>query len=108
MSLGETVSAGRRTTSTPSISGSVAPDTTASNIACMNGDGVWWTISSVLVTLLCSSRNRSSPALLHLDGLPHRLAGAAAVAGVVVRARQPVPAPPIVGVTFELVTDRLE
>src|ERR1700712_1299734 len=40
-------SAGRRTTSTPSSSGSLAPETTASNIACIDGDGVWWTISKV-------------------------------------------------------------
>src|SRR5450759_483264 len=40
-------SAGRRTTSTPSIASSVAPATTASNIACIAGDGVWWTTSSV-------------------------------------------------------------
>src|SRR5579859_2109216 len=30
--------------------GPVVPATTASNISCMNGDGVWCTISSVLVT----------------------------------------------------------
>jgi hypothetical protein len=45
MSTGDTVSAGRRTTSTPSMSGSVAPATTASNISWQCGDGVWWTIS---------------------------------------------------------------
>src|SRR5271168_1419076 len=45
MSTGDTVSAGRRTTSTPSISGSVAPASTASNISWQCGDGVWWTIS---------------------------------------------------------------
>jgi hypothetical protein len=32
--------AGLRTTSTPSISSVVAPATTASNIACTDGDGV--------------------------------------------------------------------
>jgi hypothetical protein len=26
------------------------PDTTASNIACMAGDGVWWTMSSRGIT----------------------------------------------------------
>lgn len=35
------------TTSTPSISGVVAPETTASNMACSAGDGVWWTINNL-------------------------------------------------------------
>ena len=45
ISTGDTVSAGRRTTSTPSMSGSVAPATTASNIYWQCGDGVWWMMS---------------------------------------------------------------
>src|SRR5882724_2835316 len=40
-------SAARRTTSTPVISGSVAPRSTASNSSEVAGDGVWCTISSV-------------------------------------------------------------
>src|ERR671916_3267729 len=40
------VNAGRATTSTPSISGVVAPDRTASNSEWTAGEGVWWTISS--------------------------------------------------------------
>jgi hypothetical protein len=40
MSVADTVSAGRRTTSTPSISGSAAPDITACNISWQCGDGV--------------------------------------------------------------------
>ena len=39
-------SAGRATTSTPVICGSVAPACTASNSVCSAGEGVWWTISS--------------------------------------------------------------
>src|SRR5580693_7637315 len=39
--------AGCRTTVTFWICSSVAPATTASNIACSVGDGVWWTISTV-------------------------------------------------------------
>src|SRR5690606_39899415 len=38
-------SAGRATTSTPVICGSVAPDRTASNIVCTAGEGVWCTMS---------------------------------------------------------------
>src|ERR1700722_1903536 len=41
------VSAGRTCTVTSSISSAAVPDFTASNIACMAGDGVWWTISSL-------------------------------------------------------------
>src|SRR3954469_20175852 len=46
-SAGPADRAGRRTTSTPVISGSVAPRSTASNISAMAGDGVWCTISRV-------------------------------------------------------------
>ena len=49
-----------------------------------------------------------SGSLLHLDGLAHRLPGAAAVAGVVVGACQPVPAQPVVRVLLDLVPHGVE
>ncbi len=42
--------AGLATTSTPSMSSVAAPASTASNIACMDGEVVWWTISSLAIT----------------------------------------------------------
>src|SRR5215203_5260726 len=100
--------AGRTSMSTPSISGSLAPARTASSTSRVAGEGVWCTTSSVLVIVVCSSRKRSSLAFLHFDSLRHGLAGAAAVAGVVIGACQPVPAPPVVWVAFEFAPSRLE
>src|ERR1700733_3950280 len=45
-STADAVSAGLVTTSTPSMSSWPAPASTASSIACMDGEEVWWTISS--------------------------------------------------------------
>ena len=69
-SAGPADRAGRRTTSTPVISGSVAPRSTASNISAMAGDGVWCTISRVATAATlppAGSRPVAIPAGFRLD-----------------------------------------
>src|SRR5574340_1561427 len=94
MSVGETDSAGRRTTSTPSISGSVAPDSAALNISWQNGDG-------------CGGRSVMSCSfvLVQPHRGPHRLPRPAAVPRVVVGTGQPVPTAPIVRVVIQFGPD---
>ena len=87
-----------RTTSTLDF-GSVAPLTTASNISWQCGDGVWWMISNLLTSrTLCG-------VLVLGDGALHHLAGAGAVAGVVVGTGDAVGVAPVVGVGLPLGLD---
>src|SRR5690348_12567190 len=75
-------SAARRRTSTPVISGSLAPRTTASSSSWVAGEGVWWTISRTATPPVLPDEGREL-----LPERRHPLVGAGAGRVQVVRGR---------------------